>query len=62
MEEAINPPISLKKKIDTINKTDKSQASNKTVDKPKINKTDTFKPLYKLRSAQRTGTKNTVDK
>ena len=32
VKEAITPPIPEKKKIDTVNKTDKSQASNKTVD------------------------------
>ena len=32
-----------KKKIDTVNKTEKSQASNKTVDTPKSNKTDKVK-------------------
>ena len=31
MKEAITPPISAKKRIDTVNKTDKSQAFNKTV-------------------------------
>ena len=30
-KEAITPPISEKKKIDTVNKKEKSQASNKTV-------------------------------
>ena len=38
VEEAITPHISTKKKMDTVKKTDKSQASNKTVDTPKINK------------------------
>ena len=38
MKEAINNHISSKKKIDTVNKTEKSQASNKTVDKPRSNK------------------------
>ena len=32
-----------KKKIDTVNKTEKSQASNKTLDIPKSNKNDTVK-------------------
>ena len=35
VEEAITPPISTKNKIDTINKIEKSQASNKTVDTTK---------------------------
>ena len=51
-----------KNKIDTVNKTEKSQASNKTLDKPKSNKNDTVKPLDKSRSTQITDTKNTVDK
>ena len=62
VEEPITPPISEKKKIDTVNKTEKSQASNKTLDKPKSNKNDTVKPLDKSRSTQITDTKNTVDK
>ena len=41
VEEAITPPISVKKNIDAVNKTEKSQASNKTVDTTKINKTET---------------------
>ena len=36
-------PISSRKKIYTVNKTEKSQAPNKTVDTTKINKTDTAK-------------------
>ena len=47
VEEAITPPISKKKKIDTVNKTEKSQASNKTVDTSKRNKTDTVKSFDK---------------
>ena len=39
VKEAITPPILEKNKIDTVNKTGKSQASNKTVDKPRSNKT-----------------------
>ena len=35
VEESITPPISTKKKIDTVNKREKAQASNKTVDTPK---------------------------
>ena len=52
VEEAITSPISEKKKIDTVNKIDKSQASNETVDTPKTNKTDTVKSLYKSSSIQ----------
>ena len=43
VEEAITPPISAKNKIYKVKKTKKSQASKKTVDTPKSNKTDTFK-------------------
>ena len=43
VKEAIIHPISEKKKIDKFNKTEKSQASNKAVDTPKRNKTDTVK-------------------
>ena len=50
MEEAITPPLSTKKKIGTVNKTEKSQAPNKAVDTPKVNKTYTVKSLNKLRS------------
>ena len=48
--------------MDTVNKTEKPQAPNKTVDKTKSNKTDTVKPLDKSRSTQRTDTENKVDK
>ena len=37
MKESITPPI-VKKKIDTVTKTEKWQASNKTVDTPSRNK------------------------
>ena len=43
VKEAITPPISEKNKIDTVNKTEKSQSSNKIVDTPKSNKTENFK-------------------
>ena len=62
MKENITPPITAKKKIDTINKIEKSQASNKTVDTPRINKTDKVKSLDKSRSTQKTDTENTVNK
>ena len=45
VEEAITPPISEINKIYTVNKRDKSQASNKTVYTPKSNKTDTVQSL-----------------
>ena len=60
--KAITSPISEKKNIDTVNKTEKSQASNKTVDTSKSNKTDTGKSIDKSRSTQRTDTVNIVDK
>ena len=46
-KEAIIIPISAKNNIDTVNKTDKSKASNKEVDKTKSNKTDKVKLLDK---------------
>ena len=59
-----NPSLLIfqKEKIDTVNRTEKSQASNKTVDKPKSNKNDTIKPLDKSRSTQIIGTENILDK
>ena len=42
-KEAITPPFSEKKKIDIVNRTEKSQVSNKTVYAPRINKNDRFK-------------------
>ena len=62
VEEATTYPISAKRKIDTVRKTKKCQALNKTVDTSKINKTDTFKSIYKSRFTQITDTVNTVDK
>ena len=56
--KAITYLISEKNKIDTVNKTEKSQAYNKIVDSPKINKNDTVKSRY----TQRTDIVNTVDK
>ena len=50
------------KKIDTVNKTEKSQESNKKVDTPKVNKTEKVKSIDKSRSTQGTDTENTVDK
>ena len=62
VKEAITPPISEKKEIDTVNKTEKPHESNKTVDTSKSNETGTVKSLDKSRSTQRTDTENTVDK
>ena len=62
MGKSITSPISEKKKIETVNKIEKSQESNKTVDTFKSNKTDTVKSIEKSRSTQRTDTVNTVDK
>ena len=61
-KESNTCPISTKKKIDTVNKTDKSQSSNKTVDTPKPNETYKLKSIDKSRSTQITDTENTVDK
>ena len=61
-KEAITPPISEKKKIDTVLKTEKSQAYNKRVDTPRSNKTDKVKSIDKSSSTQRTDTEKTVDK
>ena len=61
LKEAITPPLSAKKKINAVNKTEKSQASNKTVDTPRSNKTDKAKLIYKSRSTQRTYTESTED-
>ena len=60
MKESITPPIA-KNNIDTVNKTDKSQASNKKVDTSSSNKYYKGKSLDKSRSTQRTDTKNTVN-
>ena len=56
VKEAIITPISEKKNIDTLNKTDKSQAYNKTVDSPRSNKNGKVKSLDKSRSTQKTDT------
>ena len=61
VKEAITPPIS-KKKIDTFNKTEKSQASNKTVDTSSNNKSDQGKSLDKSRSNQITDMENIANK
>ena len=62
VEEAITTNISEKRKMDTVNKTEKSQASNKTVDTHKIKNTDTVKSFDKKRSTQITDAVNTVYK
>ena len=46
-KESITPPIPEKKQIDTVNKKDKSQYSNKKVDTPKRNKTKLVKSIDK---------------
>ena len=56
VEEAITPTISEKNKIDTVNKTEKSQASNEAEDAPKSNKNDKVKSLDKSGCTQRTNT------
>ena len=56
VKEAITPTISAKNNIDTVNKTEKSQAFNRTVDKFKSNKTYKVKSIDKSRSTQRTNT------
>ena len=53
VNEAITPPIA-EKNIETVNKTDKSQASNISVDTSSSNKSDKYKSLDKSRSNQRT--------
>ena len=62
VKEAINPPISAKRKIDKVKKTEKLQASNESVNTPRINKTDKVKSIFKARSTQRTDSENTVNK
>ena len=61
VKEAITPTI-LKKKVDTVNKTEKPQTSNETVDTSIINKYDKCKSLDESRSNQRTDTEYTVNK
>ena len=56
VKEAIPHPISAKKMIDTVNKTEKLQESNETVGTTKSNKTDTVKSLIKSRSTKITDT------
>ena len=55
VKEAITPPIA-KKKINKVNKTEKTQASNKTVDTSRSNKYYKGESLDKQRSTQRTDT------
>ena len=55
VKEAITPPIT-KNNIDTVNKTDKSEAFNKKVYTSSINKSDKGKSLDKSKSTQRTET------
>ena len=56
MKEAITPPISEKNNIDTVNKTDKSQAYSKIVDTPRSNKTEEVKSIDKSIYTQITDT------
>ena len=49
-----------KKKIDTVNRTDKSQEYNKKIDTSSRNKSEKVKSLYKSRSTQIIETENTV--
>ena len=60
VKEAITPPIA--RKIDTVNKTDKSQASDKTVDTSSSNKSEKGKSLDKSKSTQITDTEDTFEK
>ena len=62
VREAITPPISEKKKINTVNKTQKSQASNKKVDTLRSNKTEKVKLIDESRSTQRNDTENIFNK
>ena len=62
VKESITTPISEKKNIETVNKTEKPQASNKTVNKHRSNKTEKVKSIDKSRSTKITETENTVDK
>ena len=50
VKEAITLPTSSKKKVDTVNKTEKSQASNKTLDTYRSNKTNNVKSMDKSKS------------
>ena len=59
-KESISPPIA-KNNIDAVNKTEKTQASNKTVYTPIRNKYEKVKSLNKSRSTQITDTENTVN-
>ena len=51
-----------KKNIDKFNKTEKSQASNKTIDTSSSNKSDKGKSFDKSRSTQRNEKENTFSK
>ena len=61
MKESITPPISPKKEIDTVNKTEKPQKYNKTAYTPRSNKSEKYNYLDKSRSTQRGYTENTVN-
>ena len=59
-KESNTCPISTKKKIDTVNKTDKSQTSKEIVNTSKKNRTDTLNSIYKSRSTPRTNLSNII--
>ena len=61
VSESITPPIE-KKKIDTVNKTEKSQASIKKLDTSSSNRSENGKSLDKSRYTQRPYTENTINK
>ena len=52
VKEATTPLILVKNNIDTVNRTEKSQESNKVVNTPRSNKTYKVKSLDKSRSTQ----------
>ena len=60
VKESITNTIA-KKNIDTVNKKEKSEASNKAVDISRNNKYGKVESLYKSSSTQRTDTENTVN-
>ena len=60
--EAITYPISAKKKIDKVNKTEKPQAPNKKVDTHRSNKTYKVKAIDKSRSTKKSDIENKVNR
>ena len=61
VKESITTPIA-RKNIDTVNRIEKPQSSNKTVDKYSSNKSDKAKSLDKSRCTKITDTGNKVNK